>query len=216
MISLDDVCHRLFKSGDNSAVLYQLLTSISENVAQPPHWVHQMLMRCNWEVAVENTLEDLHVPFVHRHSFHKLRLKRLGMQRHGKHSIAFYQVGDERIVKGLQSMSRWFVHVDPTVYFHLLIYPNVCLSSVGGFSYSLQHYEGSKDGTWFSTQLFPGKLAARAPDLRSFFDEAARFNRQVFEEDAEICANVQGRGGVLMPQEQRIAWFREERDKELA
>lgn len=165
-------------------------------------------MSCHWSTAVENTLEDLHVPSVHPDTFHKLDLRLIGMDQQGKNSVAFYNVGDAHTVRGLTAMSRYFDGARPGEYFHLYLWPHTCLSSVGGFSYSLQHYFPSAAWTQFHTRLYVGPVRGDAPNLDYFFEEAAGFNRKVFQQDAAICARVVGKGTRRTESEKRVQWFR--------
>lgn len=187
-----------------------VLAGISEKIGKR-HAFDSFPMPCDWKVAVENALEDLHVGSVHPDTFGKLDLKLKEMRRHGRNSVAMYDIGDARTVKGLTAMSKAFVDVDPSAYFHILLYPNTCISSVGGFSYSVQHYLPNGGFTQLHTRLYRGKMRADAPNISYFFDEAVGFNKTVFAQDSAICARVQGDGTYLTEKEKRITWFRESR-----
>lgn len=162
-------------------------------------------MACDWTVAVENALEDLHVPHVHPETIGKLGLELVEQGAFGKNSLALYTITNERIVKQLAPFAT-----SPDSYFHLLIYPWTCLSSVGGLTYSLQHYFPNGAATTLTTRLYGSlPLSAGGDDAVGFLYEQARaFNKRTFEEDAAICSRVSGRGYHLMPGEDRIRWFR--------
>jgi phenylpropionate dioxygenase-like ring-hydroxylating dioxygenase large terminal subunit len=168
-----------------------------------------MPMSCDWRIAVENTLEDLHVPTVHRDTFGKLGLQRTAMEAHGKNSLALYEVTDKRILMLGERLAPHFENTRPDEYFHLFLYPYACLSSLGGFTYSLQHYMPMGAWTQFSTRLYVGAAKPDAPDYRWFYDEAHAFNKLVFQQDAEICAKVAGFGHALSDDEIRVRWFRQ-------
>lgn len=185
-----------------------ILAGISERISTR-HSFEQMPMSCAWKVAIENTLEDYHVPTVHPDTFGKLSLKLETMKQHGKNSAALYKVGDEHTVKTLRAMQKYFWDVEPDVYFHFFLYPYTCIASVGGFSFSLQHYLPSGGFTMLHTRLYAGKTLKQAPDLRWFYDEAAGFNRLVFHQDSMICAQVAGPGRFLTAAEERVKWFRD-------
>lgn len=169
-------------------------------------------MRCDWRIAIENALEDAHVNHIHKDSLAKLKLKLRDMGRVGKDSWATYDITDARSIKGLSAMSRYFKQSWPTMYAHYFEFPNTCISSVGGFTQSIQKYTALDDGTTaLTTELYKGKLVAGAPDLSEFFDNAAKFNKQVFEEDARLCERIHIRGltGEVQGPLQRLAWFTE-------
>lgn len=169
-------------------------------------------MRCNWRIAIENALEDVHVAHVHKDSLAKLGLKLREMNRCGKNSWATYTITDERSLKGLRAMARHFEMPFPETYYHLYCFPDLCISSVGGFTFSRQYYiRSGDDHTTLETELYPGLVKASAPDLTWFFDRAAAFNKQVFEEDARMCerAHLRALTGDVKPALRRLAWFTE-------
>ncbi|MGB7588177.1 MAG: Rieske 2Fe-2S domain-containing protein [Solirubrobacterales bacterium] len=198
------------KIEDDLGDLGPLLSGISKRISRR-HAFDMMPMPCDWTVAVENTLEDFHVPSVHQDTFGKLGLIPEAMERHGRNSVALYQVGDERTVKGLSAIAKHFEDVRPDHYFHIFLYPFTCLSSVGGFSFSLQHYMPSGGYTQMHTRLYAGRMVREAPDYGWFFDEAVGFNRMVFAQDTEACSKVVGQGTFLTEAEDRVKWFREAR-----
>lgn len=201
--------------GDGSAHLFEQLGKLHglliamSNFIDRAHSFDTLRMDCPWNIAIENTLEDYHVASVHPNTFGRLGVVQVESERHAKNSIAHYTVTDDRTVRGLTRMAEHFKHVRPHEYFHMHLYPWTCLSSVGGFSYSLQHYFPDRPGsTLLCSRLYAPHLHEGAPDLSFFFDEARTFNQRVFREDAEICARVSGSGSFLFPNEQRLAWFR--------
>lgn len=183
------------------------------------HRYLSMTIRCDWHVAVENALEDMHVPTIHAETFAKLKLQRISQERYEHCSIARYVVGDDLTRRSLTRLAKWFPHAAPTVYEHLFIYPHTCLSSLGGFTYALQTYEPWWAGmTDFKSRLYGGVTTAKPEVVKAFFDDAADFNRRVFEEDAAVCERIlkwnPGADFLHPVEEQRIIWFREQLDKE--
>lgn len=175
------------------------------------HSTAEIPMRCDWRIAIENALEDVHVPHVHKDSLAKLKIKLRDMGRAGKNSWAVYDITDERSLKGLRAMSRYFAHANPEIYFHAFIFPDTCISSVGGFTMAKQIYIPDGETTRLTTTLYTGLLKPEAPDLSFFFDRAMAFNVQVFNEDARMCERVHIRGltGDVPPALRRLAWFTE-------
>lgn len=185
-----------------------MLAAVSKNI-WALHWQYVMPMPCPPSVAIENSMEDYHVPMVHRDTFARLGLVLKDMDRFGNNSIAHYEVTDERTVDGLKVASEYFENVKPDEYFHLFIYPYTCISSLGGFTYSVQHYLPASDGnTSLWTRLYSSRTKPESPSLAFLFDTAASFNLRVFTEDAAICKLVSGQGRVLGDMEKRISWYR--------
>lgn len=177
------------------------------------HSTQQSFVHADWRANVEIALEDLHVPYVHPTTFHKLKLKCDKMENLGGGSSgAIYTITDARTVKALKAISKYFLHPQPDLYFHFFFYPNECFSSVGGFTFSLQRYAHiHTNTTLFSSTLYRGKTIRNAPALDAFFDSAAKFNAQVFAEDAQACERIieYNGDGPLAPDERRVKWFRE-------
>lgn len=181
------------------------------------HSKYARVVECDWRVAVENALEDLHVPYVHEQTFHRLGLSERRLVRIGQHSYASYRVSGKRYVESLPRLSKLFPYVNQVGaldYVHLFIYPNICLASVGGFTYSMQVYEElSRGRTQVTSRLYAGKTSR---PMTGFFDEVARFNARVFDEDAVACERTlwDPQSSILSGIEQRLVWFREELERE--
>lgn len=188
--------------------LKDLLETLSERIASR-HDFMSFPIACDWRYAVENALEDVHVPHVHPESIGKLGLECVGMERYGRNSIAYYKVTDERTIESLQKIAPHLEQCEPSAYMHALIYPYTCISSVGGLSYTITQYFPAESGTKLWSRLFLPRMRQNPPDLAFFFDSAAKFNRQVFQEDAKACERIGGPGRYLGKGEDRIRWFRE-------
>lgn len=182
--------------------------------AERLHSEQSIEMKCDWRVAIENTLESAHVDHVHADSLAKLGLVSLHMERLGRHSMQWFDITNDRARHGLEKIQPYFPHKTRTRYWHLFIYPNITLSSVGGFTYSLQHYFPTETGTVLLTRLYSSRVRAGSPDLGFFFDNAAKFNRQVFEEDAELCRKIHLRccGQQMRTALKRLEWFAQARN----
>lgn len=172
-------------------------------------------MACDWRVAIENTLESAHVDHIHADSLAKLGLQCTDMIRSGRNSLQQFRITDARALKGLRAILPYVEGINAwNQYFHLFLYPHTCLSSVGGFTYSLQNYFPTESGTTLLTRLYLPHVRVGALDLAFYFDSAAKFNRQVFEEDAELCSKISLRcvGQMMRPPLKRLEWFAEARN----
>lgn len=194
--------------GGFPAVLDLRLFRFSEAISRR-HAFDVLTMPCHYTTAIENSLEDYHVPTVHPDTFGKLGLKLDSMERFGRNSMALYTITDERTVRSLTAISKHFRDVRPDHYFHIFLWPYTCLSSLGGFSYSVQHYMPAGAFTTLHSRLYQGRTTLDAPSYDWFFNEARAFNRLTFEQDAAICSRVAGPGTYLTDAEQRVRWFRE-------
>lgn len=182
----------------------------------PLHSVDSMVMNCDWRIAIENTLEHAHIPHVHKDTLGKLKLKFVDAYIDGKNSMGYYHITDERTIKSLKKLRQMFVSpTNSDKYIHLFIYPYTCISSVGGFTYAIQNYIPQGDKTFLLMRLFGAKVKP-GYDLNFYFDSVAKFNRRVFEEDANMVSKIKHlRGGPNMkPELQRLSWFWEARNAE--
>lgn len=166
-------------------------------------------INCHWMVAVENALDTEHVPHVHAGSLNALGIKsrRLDLMPGGSSVEAFEATA---MKERLDQLQRFFKNVHSFDYVHQHFHPYSALSSTRGFTFSLQNYMPLTDGTtWFFHRMYTAPTV-RAYDLQSFFESAFAMNKQVFEEDAEICSITPHSRSIvdLEPHEKRIGWFR--------
>lgn len=182
------------------------------------HSEQSIEMKCDWRVAIENTLESAHVDHVHATSLAKLGLQSIGMERCGRHSLQQFAITDKRSHAALASIAKYFVRPNLGFYWHLFIYPHTTLSSVGGLTYSMQHYFPTEFGTTLLTRLYVPRLREGSPDLAFYFDSCAKFNKQVFTEDARLCERIHLRccGQMMRPALKRLEWFANARNDERA
>ncbi len=171
----------------------------------PPLALHgeiTFVMDCDWTVAIENALDFEHVAHLHGNSLARLALQPGNFRPYadGSSMQAFK-------AESLRRMDSVFPHQAEFDYVHAHLFPQTCISSTRGWTYSLQHYFPRADGrTNFVHRLYSTPTTRPVP---GFFDAAFALNRKVFEEDAAICANVPaGHAGALGPLDARIAHFR--------
>ena len=186
----------------------KFLTDLSPRIDSLYDW-DSFVIDCPWQVAVENALEDHHIPKVHADTFAPLGLRRTDQYRIGSWSMATYDITDKRASKMLSGMQRFLEFGTGLRYFHLFLGPHACLSSVGGITFSIQHYLPEGDRTRFITRMYKGKTVPTAPDLEDFYRSAFQFNQKVFDQDAEVCEGIRTPGYALSRDEARIKWFRE-------
>lgn len=112
-------------------------------------------------------------------------------------------------------------------YTAIFIFPFSFISSTFGYTYSLQNFFPSREAnrTHFTTRTFRSKL--HNPDkneavISSFLNSIDSVNRQVFQEDYEICKRISpdfpmdATDNVLSSSEEKIIHFRQNIEKEAA
>lgn len=171
-----------------------LLKDISENI-EFRYDFNNYEYECSWQIAIENALEPYHVSAIHPKSLGTLRLGNGDNVYQGVNSTWYTNVGDDRIEKNLRKFSNMMeIKSKHEGYMNIYLFPFSMISSTFGMSYSIQNFLPSQEGgrAHFVSRLFPSRLKADAKPtiFKNFFESTAQMNRQVFREDAEICARI--------------------------
>jgi phenylpropionate dioxygenase-like ring-hydroxylating dioxygenase large terminal subunit len=169
-----------------------ILENISFNIDQRLD-LNRYDYECYWPLAVENALEPYHIAAVHTETLATLQLGDGENVFDGANSIWYAALGNARLASQLSRLRKLFnIDYQYEGYMSLYIFPFTMISSTYGYSYSLQNFFPCAHGdsrTRFTSRLYASNTlnenAARVLD--SFFQSTVRMNRQVFEEDHEIC-----------------------------
>ena len=215
--------------GDFLEPLMQLASACGELVENTTH-----VVKANWKLVVENTLEGYHVDCVHPNTIGKLGIPGLSTNSSkeatsatssrfafsGQNSAVFSplnaQVSDrmDRTYKFLANRPQKLAG-----YRHFYFFPNFVIASTRGESFSIQRILPIDERTTELTSfLFAtnglGELTKMETALKKqFYASAAEFVRDIFVEDAGICEQVQRSigfahgNGVLSDEEERICAF---------
>lgn len=151
-------------------------------------------IEANWKVLVENTLESYHVALVHSKTFQKLGTSGMNFQFDGKHSLWVTTLArgendstNKSIYQPFQN--RTWIREG---YEHLLIYPNLLLSTTFGVSFNISIIEPlDSENSIFESRVYLASYDTNSALLESFKEILINFNRRVFEEDKAICEAVQ-------------------------
>jgi len=176
------------------AGLEETLTLLSRSCAARADY-NAYVYQCDWRIAVENALEPYHIGSIHPDSLNKLRLSEGVNSYFGENSVWASAVGDEKLARKLSRIGTMFdLQFQYPGYWSVFLFPFSMISSTFGFSYSLQHFfpDVEQNRSNFVSRLFTGRLkpSASAEALSAFFDSTATVNRQVFEEDHDICQRI--------------------------
>lgn len=176
-------------------------------------------LECNWKIAVENTLESYHVAPVHSKTFYKLGASGENFVFDHQHS-SWHAALNEQTMKNFGSMQKHFPETKYAIsgYKHIFIYPNLTIATTNGTTFSVQRFSPlSEQTTRFESWVF-GCVVESPTDvnlsvIKMVNKSVIEFNRQVFQEDKDICREVQ-RGvvnafneGVLSDIEERVMCF---------
>ncbi len=216
--------------GDFMEPLAQLASACGELVENTAH-----VVKANWKLVVENTLEGYHVDCVHPNTIRKLGMTGLTKNTSsaeptidsgsrftfaGQNSAVFSPMNTE--VSARMDRTYKFLANRPQKlagYRHYYFFPSFVFASTRGESFSIQRILPIDESTTELTSfLFAtnglGDLSRMEAALRKqFYASAAEFVQAIFLEDAGICEQVQksigfAHGtGVLSDEEERICGF---------
>lgn len=174
------------------------------------------IYNCRLEVAIENALEPLHLESVHPNSLNELKLGE-AENSFSDNTITFTQdIRNEKMKKGLVRLKKLFKYNFDEKYQSTFVFPSFFISSTFGFSFSIQTFYPSSDKfkTYFRSKIYSSKLSdsSKSEILSSFFKSSISLNKQIFNEDNEICSRVAKKEthyhGPLAQTEEKLIWYR--------
>jgi phenylpropionate dioxygenase-like ring-hydroxylating dioxygenase large terminal subunit len=176
--------------------IYNILEKISYDIEDRLDF-NRFDFNCYWPIAIENALEPYHIPFIHSKTLAKLKLEEGRNDLFALNSIWHAPIGDLRSKKLLDSMKKYFdLKCNFDNYMSIYIFPFSMLSSTYGFSYSMQNFFPSENiqiATKFSSRFYASRLNNSLESrkiLGAFVESSIKINRQVFEEDSQICNTI--------------------------
>lgn len=175
--------------------------------------------QADWRIAVENALEPYHVGAIHPDSLDTLQLGPGTNSYHGENSIWATEVGNDKMARKLGRLGSMFdLEFQHQGYWSIYLFPFSMISSTFGYSYSQQNFfpSAEPERCEFISRLYAGRLreGMNPAVLESFFESSAAMNRQVFEEDHDICKRVPLRSWSPQPpaisakSEEKLVHFR--------
>jgi phenylpropionate dioxygenase-like ring-hydroxylating dioxygenase large terminal subunit len=182
--------------------------------------INSFEINCNWKIVIENTLESYHVALVHANTLAKLKPSGLNFYFHNLNSSWETTLNISKIEGGYKKINNYFSprKYDIEGYKHILVFPNLLISSTHGISYNFSLIEPLKvDKTKFTSYVFTsekiGEIHSKPIIIKAFEESLVSFNRQVFEEDKFVCQLVQegvvntSLLGKLSEEEERVHHF---------
>jgi phenylpropionate dioxygenase-like ring-hydroxylating dioxygenase large terminal subunit len=181
--------------------------------------VNSMEIEANWKVIVENTLESYHVRLIHSETLAKLEPSGLDFCFDKNNSSWTSNLNIAKNKGGYKKIDRYFKprKYDIEGYKHILVFPNLLISSTHGISFNYSLVEPiTPDLTKFTSFVFTTASDSKSqlPIIINAFEESLiNFNRQIFEEDKAVCQIVQQGTkhthllGKLSEEEERVYHF---------
>lgn len=159
--------------------------------------VNGMTIDANWKILVENTLESYHVNLIHEETFKKLGAGGMDFTFIREHSV-----WDAMLLVGENEGKNAKIHspyqnrgYKISGYKHLVIFPNVLISSTYGISFNLSYITPiDSNSSKFVSYVFLTKKEDETTNstMENIYKQSlVGFNRKVFDEDKAICEKVQ-------------------------
>lgn len=175
--------------GETYSFLEKISIAMGRQIDENP-----MVIKANWKIVVENTLEEYHVRQVHPTSLYKVEIQQSEFTFQDPHSADHMtfrvKFADFKKLPELMEAREW--HIED--YVHQFVFPNLTIASAFGTSIAIQKIEPlSANETRFTSYVFAAKLPENElhPLVKAFNSQAVQFNRQVFQEDLVACEAVQ-------------------------
>lgn len=177
---------------------------------------NRITIKANWKIIVENTLESYHVNQIHSETFAKLGAKGLVFKFVNAHSNWEADLALPEDDPKLAKIHGYFADRPYKIngYVHYLVYPNLLISSSYGVSLNFSHILPiSNEETEFTSYVFIAEENKKSALVNSYKESLIDFNRKVFDEDKQICEEVQkgvvviDKPGMLSLEEERVHAF---------
>jgi len=194
--------------------------------------VNSMEIQANWKILVENTLESYHVNLIHEETFKKLGAGGMNFSFIDNHSVWDATLITQENEGKSAKVHRPFQDREYVIegYKHLIIFPNVLISTTYGVSFNLSVIKPLNENTsLFISYVFITKTPSRndndsIPSIgeKIYRQSLVDFNRKVFDEDKQICEKVQlgvkhsHMSGELSDEEARVCEFQKKYQKYLS
>lgn len=182
--------------------------------------VNKITIKANWKILVENTLESYHVNLIHEETFKKLGAEGMSFKFIKEHSLwdasLALKEDDKKVLRAHKPYKERPYKIDG--YKHLIIFPNILISSTYGISFNLSSIVPvDNESSIFTSYVFMTKTntedTEEKPIQKVYKQSLINFNRKVFDEDKEICEKVQigvkysNYDGELSEEEERVCEF---------
>ena len=172
--------------GDFYSILEKISISIDKKID-----LNKNTFLANWKIALENALENYHVPYVHPNTLAPLGLNNGIVEFESLNSLWISEINNEKAFKKLQKLKTFFRNdiFYKENYFSMYLFPFSMISSTFGYSYAFQSFfpNTSNETSFYSrTYSVHSELNTEA-----FYNSVKNVNRQIFDEDISVCNLLQ-------------------------
>lgn len=204
---------------------YEFLLNVGNAINEKVH-EHHTVVKANWKILIENSLEGYHVPMVHSATLAAFPgLSPAKVEDHVEES----GLPHSHMINGsdpawMEKFQRVSKHLGPWPfkfdhYIHHLFFPNLTITSFLGYSFHIQRFhpisptETRVDSYTMSTH-FPEITKMGKGYLEAMYREGNHFSTAIFAEDGGVCELMQkgvpestGRRSIFCEDERRVWGF---------
>ena len=149
------------------------------------------IWRCNWRVAIENSIDEYHGPILHKTTFKKI----LDLKPSYSYSSHISEMNMPLQENYINSFSKIFTKTNflmSNKYKHYFIFPISTIATTMDLFCYLQRYIPIDDNnSIIETDIFIPEIYINNQNKTNFIiDSAKKFNEEIFNEDKEICESI--------------------------
>lgn len=173
------------------------------------------IWKCNWQIAIENSIDEYHGPILHKSTFKKI----LDLKPTYSYSSKISEMNmplQEDYVKFFSKILAKTNFLKGDRYKHYFIFPiSTIATTMDLFCYLQRYIPIDENNSIIETDIFIPEIFINNQNKTNFIiDSAKKFNEEIFNEDKEICESIHNnsKNGYKYSNigkfEQRISFFR--------
>ena len=174
--------------------IIEIMSTIGQSILSN-YSSQKILFNSNWKIAIENALEPYHISCVHKDTLAPLGLSGGDNKLYNWASIYRDSINQKKVKKSKKIFEKMLnIKFNFEGYWSLYLYPFCMISSTEATTFAHQFYQPNQNNQYTTclTKLWCLESKNKEFDepLNEFYKSVSKTNLKIFEEDAEICANV--------------------------
>ncbi len=173
------------------------------------------IWKCNWKIAIENSIDEYHGPILHKSTFKKI----LDLKPSYSYSSKISEMNMPLQKNYINFFSKMLAKTNflmSNKYKHFFIFPiSTIATTMDLFCYLQRYIPIDENNSIVETDIFIPEIFIDNQNKTNFIiDSAKRFNEEIFNEDKEICESIHenlkngNKYSNIGKFEQRINFFR--------
>ncbi len=147
--------------------------------------------KCNWQIAIENSIDEYHGPILHKSTFKKILKLEPKYSSSSKVSEMNMPLQNDYLKFFSDVLTKPYISIGKN-YRHYFIFPISTIATTMDLFCYLQRYIPIDDNnSIIETDIFIPEIFINNQDKTKFLvDSAIKFNEIIFNEDREICESI--------------------------